>query len=186
MTLLGVILLSNTYNMRRTADRISPGFVAYVKMFAKKDGRSCSIVSMTTSYILSWPLVEERGWNALANIFCCISTELQMWAGLGKGRLECLSSGVLPQRKWNTRGYLYPQKCVFNKSMITAMLWATGTAQWVWWCLPEGNTHQRGFDYSREHVVQYYSTRRMSNWQTDCKYLKAFKEQTVPLDIYTP
>lgn len=38
---------------------MSPGFVAYVKMFPMKDGRSCSIVSMTTSYIFSWPLGEN-------------------------------------------------------------------------------------------------------------------------------
>lgn len=40
---------------------MSPGFVAYVKMFPMKDGRSCSIVCMMMSYIFSWPLGEKHG-----------------------------------------------------------------------------------------------------------------------------
>lgn len=38
---------------------MSPGLVAYVKMFPIKAGRSCSMVCMMMSYIFSWPLVTK-------------------------------------------------------------------------------------------------------------------------------
>lgn len=40
---------------------MSPGFVAYVKTFPTKAGRSCSMVCMIMSYIFSWPLVTKIG-----------------------------------------------------------------------------------------------------------------------------
>lgn len=48
-----------TYTIRSTAGMMSPGFVAYVKMFPTKAGRSCSIVCMMMSCIFSWPLVTK-------------------------------------------------------------------------------------------------------------------------------
>lgn len=52
-----------TYTMRSTAGMMSPGLVAYVKMFPTKAGRSCSMVCMMMSYIFSWPLVTNRDPN---------------------------------------------------------------------------------------------------------------------------
>lgn len=49
-------LFKATYTIRRTAGRMSPGFVAYENIFPMKAGRSCSMVSMMMSYIFSWPL----------------------------------------------------------------------------------------------------------------------------------
>lgn len=45
-----------TYTIRSTAGMMSPGFVAYTKMFPTKAGRSCSMVCIMMSYIFSWPL----------------------------------------------------------------------------------------------------------------------------------